>query len=183
MANLLSGLYRNATNQHYSTQEQECARAWEESEAALRDGAYTNEPTVANIVLTAGQTCVLSIMTQALIQDHLARGNILARRLRETVRPGSTSPQWKIGNTAQSFKAIEIGKTLFCALDSRTAARPLDNANLFSMSDTFVEFRPTASVYKVPSPTAESGHHPGYSSTSNLLHGRRAISRASVLGG
>jgi hypothetical protein len=70
VAKLLSMLFQNAANQHYSTDEQDTVRAWQQSESELRDGLMSSTIPALKFHLNRQERVVLSVMTQAMFNKH-----------------------------------------------------------------------------------------------------------------
>jgi hypothetical protein len=146
VAELLSRLFQNVTNQHYSTDEQDTARAWEQSESELRDGMMTSNSPVLKIRLTKGQLVVLSVMTQAMIQQKLRSIGIIARREHQG-SDGLSDNCLTLARDAESFSLLQVGRTTFRPF-SCSKKNELSEKELYQTKDAFVELRTQKEIYQ-----------------------------------
>jgi hypothetical protein len=77
LSHLLFRVFQTSSNQHHSTAEQETAKAWEKSQAALRNGSVAISHS-SGLTLNSGRLCTLDVMTQVLIQIQLRKAGVLA---------------------------------------------------------------------------------------------------------
>lgn len=145
IARILAGLFKNSSAQHYSTEEQETARAWEESENALRNGSLTSANRQSGIALSSGTLNKLDIITQAVIQQHLRTIGIDAQR----VRHGEFrlhDNDLLVDRDCLSYGVLKVGKAKFEPWVGQME-QTMSETQLRETLDNFVEFREQKPVY------------------------------------